>query len=166
MAVNAFLTFFDQASGESIQRGHQHWVELTGWDWEVEAVTIHDIAGGGGVAKPTAGTLSCSHVFDRSSIVALGFIASGSTFAKAQLDAVRTTGRGMPETFLSVVLERVRLTKVSLAGTEDGTVSQRLELSFETVAIDYRAQDQKTGALTPPETFSWDIPAGTASPSA
>ncbi len=37
MAVNAFLTFFDKADGESIQKGHEKWVELQGWDWEVEA---------------------------------------------------------------------------------------------------------------------------------
>jgi type VI protein secretion system component Hcp len=37
MAVNAFLSFFDKADGESTQKGKEKWIEIQGWDWEVEA---------------------------------------------------------------------------------------------------------------------------------
>ena len=37
---------------------------------------------------------------------------------------------------------------------------------FKTVKIEYKPQDNKTGKLGAVKTFNWDIPAGTASPSA
>ena len=43
MAVNAFLSFFGKADGESIQKGKQKWVEVLGWDWEVEATSNFDV---------------------------------------------------------------------------------------------------------------------------
>ena len=39
MAVNAFVSFFDKADGESIQKGKEKWIEIQGWDWEVDADT-------------------------------------------------------------------------------------------------------------------------------
>jgi type VI secretion system secreted protein Hcp len=77
VALNAFLTFFDKADGESIQKGHEKWVELQGWDWEVEAESSWTKGGGASVGKPAPGSLSCVHAFDGSSIVALGYICTG-----------------------------------------------------------------------------------------
>jgi len=37
---------------------------------------------------------------------------------------------------------------------------------FDVVTIEYRPLDNKSGALGTATTFNWDIPAGTASPSA
>ena len=31
MAVNAFVSFFDKADGESIQKGKEKWVEIQGY---------------------------------------------------------------------------------------------------------------------------------------
>ena len=51
------------------------------------------------------------------------------------------------------------------SGGEDGRLVQHVEMVCRTVRIDYRVQDPK-GGLGKPSTFNWDIPAGTASPSA
>ena len=45
MAVNAFVSFFDKADGESIQKGKEKWIEIQGWDWEIEAETSWTKAG-------------------------------------------------------------------------------------------------------------------------
>ena len=37
---------------------------------------------------------------------------------------------------------------------------------FKTVKIEYKPQDNKNGTLGRTKTYNWDIPAGTASPSA
>jgi len=37
MAVNPFMSFFDKADGESIQKGKEKWIEIQGWNWDVEA---------------------------------------------------------------------------------------------------------------------------------
>ena len=40
------------------------------------------------------------------------------------------------------------------------------QMVFKTVKIEYKPQDNKTGKLQAAKTYNWDIPAGTASPSA
>ena len=166
MAVDAFLTFFDKADGESNQKGHEKWVELLGWDWEVEAESSWTKGGGASVGKPNPGRLTFVSAYNRSSNVALGYICTGRSFPKIQLDMTRVTGTGKPEAYFVMTMTGVFVTKVSLTASDDGQVSQRVELIFKTVAIDYKAQDLKTGALGAAASFNWDIPAGTASPSA
>ena len=166
MAVNAFLTFFDKADGESIQKGHEKWVELQGWDWEVEAESSWTKGGGASVGKPNPGRLTFVSAYNRSSNVALGYICTGRSFPKIQLDVTRETGAAKQEAYFVMTMSGVFVTKVSLAASDEGQISQRIELIFKTVAIDYKAQDPKSGALGAAASFNWDIPAGTASPSA
>ncbi len=64
MAVNAFMTFYDKADGESIQKGKEKWIEIQGWDWEVEAETSWTRGGGASVGKPVPGAISWQHRFD------------------------------------------------------------------------------------------------------
>jgi type VI protein secretion system component Hcp len=164
MAVNTFLTFFDKADGESILKGKERWVEVHGWDWEVEAATSWTKGGGASVGKPRPGELHWYHPFDTSSTVIMGYICTGSAFPKVELQMTKP-GPGAPRSFFTVALEGVYITKVALRGGEGGSVFQDVEMVFKTVRIDYRTQDEK-GGIGATSTFNWDIPAGTASPSA
>ena len=165
MAVNAFLSFFDKANGESTLRGRERWVELHGWDWEIEAATSWTKGGGASVGKPVPGAMRWQHDFDASSPAIMGHICTGRAFPKVQIDIVRPTATGAASPYISVTMEGVFITRVANSLTETGKVAQSVEIVFKTIRIDYRAQDPKGGA-TPPATFNWDIPAGTASPSA
>ena len=93
MAVNAFLTFFGEADGESIQKGKQKWVEILGWDWEVEAESNWTSGGGASVAKPMPGTLSWEHYYDTSSPEIMGYMCTGQSFPKVELQMRRPTER-------------------------------------------------------------------------
>jgi type VI secretion system secreted protein Hcp len=166
MAVNAFLTFFDKTEGESIQKGKEKWIEIRGWDWEVEAETNWTHGGGASVGKPNPGKMNWEHHFDSSSTVLLGFICTGKAFPKAELQMLKTTGSGTPETYFTMTMEGVFMTKVAQAGTEDGAVMQKVEMVFKTVKIEYKSQNNKTGQLGAGKVFNWNIPEGTASPSA
>ena len=166
MAVNAFVSFFDKADGESIQKGKEKWIEIQGWDWEVEAETSWTKGGGASVGKPNPGKLNFEHYFDTSSTVILGYICTGKAFPKMQLEMMKTTGKGSPESYFRMLMTGAFITKVSNSGTEEGNVVQKVELVFKTVQIEYQQQDNKTGALLGVKTYNWDIPAGTASPSA
>ena len=165
MAVNAFLTFFDKADGESTQKGKEKWIEIQAWDWEVEAETSWTKGGGASVGKPNPGRMSVQHLFDTSSTVVLGYICSGKAFPKAEVQMMRSTARGTSETYFTMTMEGAFITKVSQGATEEGNVSQRIEFVFKTVKIEYKPQT-KEGLLGTARTFNWDIPAGTASPSA
>jgi type VI protein secretion system component Hcp len=65
-----------------------------------------------------------------------------------------------------MMMEGAFITKVSNSGTEEGNVTQKVELVFKTVKIEYKPQNNKDGTLMAVKTYNWDIPAGTASPSA
>ncbi len=166
MAVNAFVSFFDKADGESIQKGKEKWVEIQGWDWEVEAETSWTKGGGASVGKPNPGKMSIRHYFDSSSTVILGYICSGKAFPKVQLQIMKTTGKGGLETYFTMTMEGAFITKVTNSGTEEGTVVQKVEMVFKTVKIEYKPQNNKDGTLGAVKTYNWDIPTGTASPSA
>ena len=165
MAINTFISFFDKAEGESIQRGKEKWIEIQGWDWEVEAESSWTKGGGASVGKPNPGKLNFEHRFDTSSIVILGYICSGKSFPKCELQMSKAGGKVNAESYFTMQLEEVYITKVSNTGTEEGNVLQRVEMVFKTIQIDYKIQDNK-GMLGATRTYNWDIPAGTASPSA
>ena len=165
MANNSFISFFDKAEGESIQKGKEKWVEIQGWNWEVQAESSWTKGGGASVGKPSPGRISFEHFFDSASTVILGYICTGKAFPKVELQMTRTSGRGTPETYFTMKMEGVFITRVFNTGTQHGIVMQRVEMVFKTVAIEYKAQDSKTGSLAAAKNFTWDIPAGTASPS-
>jgi type VI secretion system secreted protein Hcp len=165
MAVNAFLSFFDKADGESIQKSKEKWIEIQGWDWEVEAETSWTKGGGASVGKPNPGKMNFEHYFDTSSTVIMGYICTGRAFPKVELQMMKTTGSATPETYFTMLMEGAFITKVSNTGTEEGNVTQKVEMVFKTVKIEYKPQDNKTGKLSAAKTYNWDIPAGTASPS-
>ena len=165
MAVNAFVSFFDKADGESIQKGKEKWIEIQGWDWEVEAESSWTKGGGASVGKPNPGKMNWEHYFDTSSTVIMGYICCGKAFPKVELQMMKTTGSAAPETYFTMLMEGAFITKVSNSGSEDGNVTQKVEMVFKTVKIEYKPQDNKTGKLGAVKTYNWDIPAGTASPS-
>ena len=165
MAVNAFLSFFDKAEGESVQKGKEKWIEIQGWEWEIDAETSWTKGGGASVGKANPGKLNFEHYFDTSSPTIMGYICSGKAFPKVQIEMMKTTGDASPKTYFTMILEGAYITRVSQNGTEDGNVIQKVDMVFKTVKIDYKPQDNKTGALGAAKPFSWDIPAGVASPS-
>jgi type VI secretion system Hcp family effector len=156
----------DKADGESIQKGKEKWIEIQGWDWEVEAETSWTKGGGASVGKPNPGKLHWLHYFDSASPVILGYICTGKAFPKIELQMMKTTGKAAPDTYFTMTMEGCFITKVENSATEEGMVLQKVEMVFKTVKIEYKAQNSKDGSLGATKTFNWDIPAGTASPSA
>lgn len=163
MATNAFLRL-DGAPGESDQQAHQGWIEVDGWDWEIEARTSWPRGGGASVGRPSPSALTVTHAFDLAAPVELGRISSGTAFARAELHASRATADQVV-TYLTVLMENVFLTRVAVIGTADGSVQQQVSLVFKTITIDYHPLDRRTGTLGPASAYTWDIPAGVASPS-
>jgi type VI secretion system Hcp family effector len=163
VAVSAFLSFFDEADGEATVKGHEKWVEIQGWDWDIEADSSWTKGGGATVGKPSPGALGWVHHFDASSPTIMGYLCTGKAFPKVQIDVVDAQGKGASQPSITMLMEGVFVTKVSTSMGEDALVVQRVEMVFKSIRIEYRA-GTRGGALA--GTFSWDIPSGTASPSA
>lgn len=161
--INAFLKI-DKTDGESAVKGKEKWIEIQGWDWEVEAESSWTKGGGASVGKPNPGKMNFEHYFDTSSPLILGHICTGKHFAKIILEMMKITGKNQPETYYTMTMEGCFITKVANSVGHDGHVQQKVEMVFKTVTIEYKPQDSKTGTLGATKTFTWDIPAGTASP--
>ena len=57
------------------------------------------------------------------------------------------------------------ITKATQSATEEGNVTQKVEMVFKSIAIEYYQQGidkANPGGLQPVNEFSWDIPAGKA----
>jgi len=161
MAVNAFLTFFDKADGESVQKGKEKWIEIQEVDFEIEAESSWTKGGGASVGKPNPGKCNIATSFSSASTVVMAYICSGKAFPKVQIEMMKTTGKGSPETYFTMIMEGGYITKVANAGTEEGNVTQKIEMVFKTLRIEYKPQDNKNGQLLAAKTFKWDIQAGT-----
>ena len=104
MATNSFINFFDKAEGESTQKGMEKWVEIQGWDWDVEAESSWTKGGGASVGKPNPGKLNFQHFYDTASNVILGYICTGKAFPKIELKMQKASSRENPEAFFPCFL--------------------------------------------------------------
>jgi type VI secretion system Hcp family effector len=160
-----FLTFFDQADGESVVKGKEKWVELDSFGFGIEAETSWTKGGGASVGKPSPGKLIIEKNLDTASNVIYGYISTGKPFAKVEFQAQKANGKGVPETYLTFTMEGVFVTSVQNKVGTDGIARETLSFVYRTIKMEYKPKDAKSGELGAPKTFTWDIPPGTASPS-
>jgi type VI secretion system secreted protein Hcp len=165
MPGNAFIKFVTPdgkiVPGESLQTGHPGtagWVEIGDWSWDIEAETSFTKGTGASVGKPTPGTLSFSHYYDKSSPTLMKYIVQGTHFKTAQIDMLKQTGKstGEPEIYFQMFAKDVFISKVSSKGGEDGTVNQDIEMVFKEVNFGYRRQ-KNDGSLDKTVPFGWNI---------
>ena len=165
-ALNAFMKI-GKAKGESKQEPFVDWIELQSWDWEVEAETSWTKGGGASVGKPSPGKMNWEHSWDRSSSVILGYICTGTAFEKVFLTMCKSTGKEGRDPFFQVEMREAFITKATQSATEEGNVTQKVEMVFKAISIQYYQQglDSKNpGGLRPVNEFSWNIPEGKAQP--
>ena len=147
----------DPNAGGKVSNGsYKGWIELQGWDWDVEAETSWTKGGGASVGKPNPGKMNWEHYFDTSSTVIMGYICTGKAFPKVELQMMKTTGSATPETYYTMTMEGAFITKVSNKGGEDGSVSQDVEMVYKQIILGYKQQknDGKLGGTKP---FAWNI---------
>jgi type VI secretion system secreted protein Hcp len=166
MALNAVL-LIKGAKGECKQEGRyksEGWIELQGWDWEVEAETSWTKGGGASVGKPNPGKMNWEHYFDTSSTTLLKFIFSGQAFETIELHMLKGTGRTSgQQVFFKMVMNGAFITKVNQSATDEGNVVQKVEMVFKDVEFIYQPQidsGPQAGTLGGVHRVKWDIPGG------
>lgn len=163
MSGHAYLTFFDDAPGESTAVGHEGWIELLSWNWGVTATTSPSVGPGGGFSggagRPDPSALVWEHAFDAASTRLIGFAASGRHLRKAELHVTRGGGPGGRDAWLTVLMEDLVITSVVTSGSADGEVEQAVGMEFRSVTFGYRRQ-RPDGSFDEPATVSWNIATG------
>lgn len=162
MPGNSFILFgkADVPIGESLQavrKGTDGWIEISDWSWDIEAEHSNLKGSGAAVGKPNPGTLNFTHPYDMSSTAIMTKIVQGKVFPKVYIDMLKQTGGDKAEQFFQIVMSDVYVSKVSTKGSEDGNVTQEVDLVFKEVAVGYKAQ-KNTGALEEKQLeFNWSI---------
>lgn len=161
MPGNAFIKFAGVTPGESTHDTHPGsagWIEIGDWSWDIEAETSFLKGSGAAVGKPTPGTLSISHYYDRASPVIMQKIVMGTHFADVWIVMLKQTGddSGKGQVYFGIHMKNAFVTKVSNKGGEDGSVNQDVEMVCKEIEVGYKPQKQN-GELDTQIDFSWDI---------
>ena len=168
MALNALMKI-SNASGETKVVGKykkEKWLEIQGWDWEVEAETSWTKGGGASVGKPNPGKFTFEHYFDTASCTIMRYIFCGQSFDKIELEMLKGTGAAKgQQVFFRMEMRDAFITKVANNATDEGNVVQKVELVFKEVTFGYKPQmdadsGKPAGSLGSETNVSWDIPAG------
>lgn len=162
MPGNAFIWFDGVKPGESTHASHngeKGWIEISDWSWDIEADTSFLKGAGASVGKPTPGTMTITHYYDTASPVIMLKIVQGKHFKKVHVVMLKQTGgeSGKGEPYFGITLEEAFITKVSTKGSEDGSVSQDVDMVFKTIAVAYAPQALIGGDLKEKKDFIWDI---------
>jgi type VI secretion system secreted protein Hcp len=162
MPGNAFIRFEGIPDGESTHSSHngtKGWIEISDWEWTIEADTSFLKGAGASVGKPQPASLSFSHYYDKASPVIMKKIVQGKHFTKATIVMLKQTGAedGQGEPYFGIRMEEAFITKVSSKGSEDGSVTQDVEMVFKVIAVGYCPQKLTGGGLAEQVDFMWNI---------
>lgn len=159
MPGNSFINFGKAVPvGEGLQKGHEGskgWIELTDWSWDIEAEHSADKGTGLAVGKASPGNLSISHYFDTSSPTILNRMVAGQHFDLITIDMCKTTGNGA-QVYFQVQVSYAYVTKVSIKGSEDGSMTEDVEFAFKEIYLGYKAQ-KNDGGLEGAVPFEWSV---------
>lgn len=162
MPGNSFILFgtADVPDGESPQEvrpGSKGWIEINDWSWDIEAEHSNLSGTGAAVGKPTPGTLNFTHSWDTSSAAILTKIVQGKSFPKVYIDMLKNTGADKAQQYFQIVMASVFITKVSTKGSEDGKVTQDVDMVFKEVSVGYKAQNNDGTLVGSELIFPWSI---------
>ena len=163
MPGNAFIKFEGAVEkGESTHETHngdKGWIEISDWDWTIEADTSFLKGAGASVGKPTPNSLKFSHYYDKASPVIMMKIVQGKHFPTVHIVMLKQTGveTGKGEPYFGMTLKEAFITKVASKGSDDGSVTQDVEMVFKTIALGYKPQKLDGGGLDGQKDFVWDI---------
>ncbi len=162
MPGNSFILFgiADVPEGESpqaVRPGSKGWIEVSDWNWDIEAEHNNLSGTGAAVGKPNPGTLTFTHSWDTSSAAILKKIVQGKSFPKVYIDMMKMTGADQAQQYFQIVMSNVFITKVSTKGSEDGKVTQDVDMVFKEVSVGYKAQNNDGTLVGSPMIFPWSI---------
>ncbi len=163
MPGNSFILFgkADVPQGESLQKGHHGddgWIEISEWNFEIEAEHSATKGTGAAVGKATPGVLSIKHYWDTSSSTILSKMVAGRHFPLITIDMLKVTGDGAkgPQTYFQAKVTDAFVTKVATSGGEDGALEQEVEFVFKEIYLGYKPQ-KNDGTLDTTLDFHWSV---------
>ena len=147
------MTYFlhiDGIHGDSLDRAHPKWHEVSDFSWGVTQ-SATPTGGGGGAGRPTLQPLIFSTPFTAALPLLFDACVTGRTIPKAVLEAANDSARA-PVTYLKIELEDVRVSSLSLAGSDGGLPAESFALTYRHIGITAYTVD--AAGRSPPEPAS------------
>jgi type VI secretion system secreted protein Hcp len=152
MYLDLTLKRAGKVKGESVSPGHQNDITVSGFAWGVGA-------GGDAVAGQSTGRrsyrqLTITKQLDSASTALMSAVATNDEVRSAKL-SLRKAG-GEQQDFFSITLEKARVATYDIDVDHEGQPVERITLSFQKVAVEYRNQSA-TGQMGGTCTFTDDL---------
>ena len=160
MATNMYLEIKTPAiKGESTDEKHKDQIEVMSWSHGFSQPTspVRSTGGGGTVERAHHSDLSITKYTDIASTELLKHCWRGDHFAEMTLTCYRDGGTAGPVEYLSIKMEQVVISNVSLSGGAGDTPVENISLSYGKVTYKYDPQDEKTGKKAGTKPASHDL---------
>jgi type VI secretion system secreted protein Hcp len=143
-------------NGEAADPQHVDEIQVTAWDWGVEAADGLP----GERSRGDTRRLLITHRVDAATPALLVYCVRGTVIPSALL-TLRKAGSGPPLPYFTARMDRVRVANVTTALRADGDTEEVVALAFETVEVTYVPQTG-TGSGSGAMTQQWDVREGRA----
>lgn len=158
MATDAYLQI-DGIKGESVDSGHQGWIELTSTSWGVVQPTVSSKSSSGHTAGHCEHrTLSLSKLADLASPVLMQHCSMGKTIPKAKIEFMRADGDGKRVKYYQVEMENVMVSHMDQVMNGGGLLQDDIGLCFSKVKWSY-TQQKIGGGIGGSTAGGWDLAA-------
>ncbi|HEY4291435.1 Hcp family type VI secretion system effector [Luteibacter sp.] len=129
--------------GESADKEHSQWFELSGWSHSMaQPVSASPSTSGGHAAERTEhGDMVVTKDLDLSSPLLYQAVSGGTTFQSAQIDFYRDAGDGKRVKYLEVQLKNVLISKVKTSTEGKALPADELSLKYAAVQWKYLKQN-------------------------
>jgi len=144
MAVDYYLKM-DGVKGESQTKGKENQINVVAWSWGALQQGTTQFGGGSGAGRVDMGDVHITHAVDAASPILMQACCSGKHFPTAVLVGRKVGGTALD--FLTITLNEVFITSVSMGGSEGGDEMPREQVTLAFASVDYSYQPQgKDGA--------------------
>ncbi len=146
MASNMYIKF-DDVKGECTDEKHKDWIEVLSWShsFSQPATSVRG-SSGSTIEKCNHSDLSISKYLDSSTDDILKACWSGKQFEKCTMECFRADGDNVPIKYLSVDLEDIIISNVSVSGGGGDLPIENYSLAYSKVTYSYDPQDKMAGA--------------------
>jgi len=149
--------------GESVDKGHAGWIEISSFQWGVGRGTQTGgggscgggagTRGGGGAGKVALSEIVITKKVDKSSANLQLALASGTHFKDASIELAKPSGDGHTTVYYRVTMNDLYVSSdhVATGGGGSGVPVESLTLNFSKIVIEYAQQkpDGSAGGYSP-----------------
>jgi type VI secretion system secreted protein Hcp len=143
--------------GESTDKGHENWIEIESFSWDVtQTGSLGTPGGGGGTGRAAPADFSIVMPFSSASPLIFKKAVTGEHIESAQV-SVRKAG-GQSQDFLKYEFDTVFVTKVDWVGSggDERAPGEEVTFQFEKISVSY-APTLPDGRLGQAITASFDF---------